>query len=104
MSGVYIKGMEMPKRDHWFLITPSGNVYDADVGLALTPMFKAIPVPDHGRLGDLDALLKTAIYQQKHHDHTDGLAARHHIAEFSHFIGMIMDTPTIIPASKEDGE
>ena len=55
--GIYIKGMEMPKRDSYFLLTPNGNIYDADTGLTLT-QFTAIPVPDHGRLIDADALIE----------------------------------------------
>ncbi len=62
------------------------------------PVIEA-PEP-HGRLGDLDALAKQVEHERFHHAHTDGLAARHHVAEYGHFLEAISAAPTIIPASK----
>ena len=55
MSGLYLPGVEMPTEGNEMIIRiqPGGIVLD-QYGhyLAIT----AIPVPPHGRLGDLDAL------------------------------------------------
>lgn len=59
-----------------------------------------IPLPPHGRLGDLDELAKKIEHDRYNHTHTDGLAARHHVAEYGHFLKVISDVPTIIPATK----
>ena len=79
MSGIYINGMEMPKSCYhcvWmFRDKPNGKVYctateaDSDIFAAdqwfdvsdvlaenRHPNCPLVPVPDHGRLGDLDAL------------------------------------------------
>ena len=60
-----------------------------------------VPVPLHGRLGDLDELARKIEHDRYYHTHTDGMAARHHIAEYGHFLKEIADIPTIIPASEE---
>lgn len=62
MSGVYIDGMKMPKNGHTVTITilPSGEAcvdhYDCRPQLTVPILYNAVSVPDHGRLGDLDAL------------------------------------------------
>ena len=62
MSGVYIKGMEMPKRGHTVTLTILGGgevyvqYYDCKPHLTVPIVYKAVPVPDHGRLIDADAL------------------------------------------------
>lgn len=109
MSGIYIKGMEMPKRDATFLVHVNGDTID------LTPprkyaeeyhrereIYKLIPVPDHGRLIDAEALAKEIEYARFHHSHTDGLAARHHVAEYGHFLNALSEFPTIIPGDKNE--
>lgn len=69
MSGIYIPGMEMPTEGFVeILIRDDGTVlqtgqsYRADGADYYTPyigekpvIYKAIPVPDHGRLIDIDA-------------------------------------------------
>ena len=60
-----------------------------------------VPVPPHGRLGDLNALAQQIEHERFHHTHTDSLTARHHVAEYGHFLKAIFDAPTIIPASEE---
>ena len=60
MSGIYIPGMEMPKEHEHpihLAIFPCGTIeYDrVSDGLGWR-ICKAVPVPDHGRLGDLDAM------------------------------------------------
>ena len=56
MSGVYLRGMEMPKRGHTVTLTILGGgevcvqYYDCKSHLTVPIVYKAVPVPDHGRL------------------------------------------------------
>ena len=96
--GVYIN-MEMPTvRDTLVLVKTDGTaiVYEDEAYVTT-----AVPVPPHGRLGDLNALAQQIEHERFHHTHTDSLAARHHVAEYGHFLKAIIDAPTIIPASEE---
>lgn len=100
--GVYIKNMEMPKTGQIVLveIDENGDVFAAyDGGRTKLTQHKAVPVPPHGRLGDLDALAQQIEHDRFHHTHTDGLAARHHVAEYGHFLTAISYAPTVIPAT-----
>lgn len=62
MSGIYIPGMEMPTdRSRWVVIYPDGKVDYSDKTDEWETLDKgAVPVPEHGRLGDLDELLDRA--------------------------------------------
>lgn len=52
--GVYINGMEIPKKPVLFCIHPDGKVFaDLEGGWG---EYNAIPVPPHGRLIDVDKL------------------------------------------------
>lgn len=104
--GIYIKGMEMPVIDlewtirhgadgKWYAIDTNAETSDGE-------WHEIIPVPPHGRLGDLNALAQQIEYERFHHAHTDSLAGQHHVAEYGHFLKTIFDAPTIIPASEED--
>lgn len=78
MSGIYIPGMEMPTEGFVeILIRDDGTVlqtgqsYRVDGTDYYTPyvgempvIYKAIPVPDHGRLIDADALPYTRLYKE----------------------------------------
>lgn len=110
--GLYIKGMEMPKSccfcpltNDGFYLCKANDPYkrlEDDCEETRPDWCPLTEVPEpHGRLGDIDKLAKRIEYERYHHEHTDGLAARHHIAEYSHFLKAIADTPTVIPASKE---
>ena len=58
---ILIKGMKMPKGGTLTLVVhPNGDVYLGDV-LKDIKIGKAIELPPHGRLGDLDALEKKVI-------------------------------------------
>lgn len=63
MSGIYIPGVEMPKRNFLDLrIQPNGVVYEFEGGYHLYyKTDKAMNVPDYGRLIDADEFLKRAI-------------------------------------------
>lgn len=103
--GIYIPNMEMPKEGRLTLqISANGSVYVVNSCsiTAETYTTDAVPIPPHGRLGDLDELARKIEHDQYNHTHADGLAARHHIAEYGHFLREIAYTPTVIPA--EEGE
>ena len=85
MSGVYIKGLEMPEPGTVLAIKVYSNglatVWDKKVGWKQHP---AIPVPDHGRLIDADNLCKLC----------------ENLVGHSVTPNEIMRVSTIIPASK----
>lgn len=117
MADILIRGMEMPKscdKCRIMVFEDTNCVPELYCGCPI--VFEAhpqgvghrpdycplVPVPPHGRLGDLDALAQQIEHERFHHAHTDGLAARHHVAEYGHFLKAISDAPTIIPASEEE--
>lgn len=95
MSGIYIPGMKMPKLGYREIrIHHDGNVtenpcpeYSYEEKIS-----KAIPVPDHGRLIDADAL-EADIFQ------LDWRTGEEYAVGFSE--QAIDKAPTIIPADKE---
>lgn len=82
--GVYIKGMEMPKRGMVVNIYADGRVTNHFDEFGKT-IGKAISVPSHGRLIDADALIN---------DHPRTWT--------TYDLQRIANAPTIIPASEED--
>ena len=85
MSGVYIKGMEMPtEAEEAKLIVLFANGHAEEMTHKSFPL---IPVPYHRRLIDADAL--ASMYDP---NEDFGKSVR----------DMIEDCPTIIPADKED--
>ena len=96
---IYIPGMEMPKRGHTvtLTITDDGEAvvqyYDCKPQLTVPIVYKAIPVPPHGRLIDADALEYEEAYLNGHYELGDvEIVTRKDIET----------APTIIPA--EEGE
>lgn len=91
--GVYLHNMEMPKGTNMMLlISPDGDVWEMGDLLGDDKHLdgvKAVPVPPHGRLGDLDALAGY-IHQQE-----DWLSE----AAIHAFCGILCKMPTIIPPS-----
>jgi hypothetical protein len=119
MSGVYIKGIEMPKScsvcpmlegdrmdglchaaskwlddaEHWtWYVYPDGDMDDSKP--CNCPL---VLVPPHGRLGDLDAL-KERVTKRLYASNHGSMAE----AYFAALIDLIDTAPTIIPA--EEGE
>lgn len=90
MSGVYIHGMEMPKDGYrQVFITAEGKVlYYPSSPKNGALQFKAVPVPDHGKLGDLDKLV--AAYDAEH------------VGPPGRARELMMEAPTVIPADKEE--
>ena len=102
MSGIYIPGMGMPQRDEVITIYPDGTAHRHHLGLRLRiSESKSIPVPDHGRLGDLDELkecLKKPVTMDA--NRAERLWEGWH--ECTIGVGQAIDAlPTIIPEDKE---
>ncbi len=102
--GVYIKGIKMPTRCHECHFNVAGWCYATDridnrtsfvTDYPIQPWCPLVPVPEHGRLGDLDELEKLFLNAGANHKGIGGLMT-----------GMpalcVREMPTIIPASKED--
>lgn len=105
--GIYLPNMEMPKNCEACELAKHFDGYqENDCPFNAFSYYDCplIPVPPHGRLGDLDELVRKIEHDRYNHTHTDGLAARHHIAEYGHFLKEIADIPTIIPAYKENAD
>ena len=93
--GAYVKGMEMPTNREVLVIFSDGNagLYDRiDVEILDFPKKnrKAIPVPDHGRLIDADALIADIRANSESYFADD----------FAH--EWVDVAPTVIPASGEE--
>ena len=53
--GIYLPKMEMPRKGQMLVIFPDGTSYVCFNGMReRIAQTKAVPVPAHGRLGDLD--------------------------------------------------
>lgn len=100
---ILIRDMEMPTKQVLAVINPDGLVEILNSDNILIEEFQAIPVPDHGRLGDLDKLFKRMFigpdgqrYPDKDVDGWD------HTYTFREIKQEILSAPTIIPADKEE--
>lgn len=107
---VLIEGMEMPPDGRYTVCVTHDShgvvhwVFQNQDTLEFLKHGTVTEVPEpHGRLGDLDELAKKIEHDRYNHTHTDGLAARHHVAEYGHFLKEIAAAPTVIPSS-EDSE
>lgn len=99
MKGVYIKGMEMPKHGMVITIYADGRVSNHFDEFCET-IATAVPVPPHGRLGDLDELEKT--FREDADAEWNRFACPVNWADaFDDVADMIADAPTIIPAEGE---
>ena len=88
--GIYIPGMELPDKDHLVLveIDSNGDIFAAyDGGRTKLTQHKAVPVPPHGKLGDLDELV--AAYDAEH------------VGPPGRARELIIAAPIIIPADRE---
>ena len=94
MSGLYIPNMNYPKVGEVICVFPNGKVQKRIVELStlyeVVETSEAIPVPDHGRLIDADALQAECVPEPTF------------VAEM--LFRKVNNAPTIIPADKEDGE
>ena len=101
MSGIYIHGMEMPHNGEIVLVYPDGNAalfarMDVNILDFALKNRKAIPVPDHGRLIDADAVISFV---------DCGHLQNPLVMSWSDndVVDMIESRPTIIPADGKDG-
>lgn len=98
---IYIKGMEMPTEEYGPMtikVYPNGHVaeYIGDIGR----VWDAVPVPPHGRLGDLDVLERMfADIEDAPYSGFDGIEPFYSADDAARIIRL---APTIIPA--EEGE
>ena len=107
MSGIYIKGMDMPMKGEYtatVYVTVDGYAFldvwlDADNNLTCD----LVPVPPHGRLIDADALIKAIVNTPSAVQNKDiPLVNQYDGATFRQIeiLGMIENAPTIIPAEE----
>ena len=90
--GVYIHGVEMPKeKAASLIICSSGKVYYDHLEIA----GHAVPVPPHGRLGDLDAIMEHLEYLLKYCEPESQAAQR-----TREMMVEIMCAATVIPESE----
>ena len=103
---ILIKGMEMPKSPVLFCIHPDGKVFaDLEGGWR---EYQAVPVPEHGRLIDADALTNAIestdwYHQAPNKEMVHGANSAGHQAWYKEqdVYSAIDNAPTIIPAEDE---
>ena len=107
MSGVYIKGMEMPKKIEPGLVIEFADGIDGKRYArlhhyrygGLTDWLEAVPVPPHGRLIE-DVAVREQIDEWL--DSVGDVVVGRGLSYYGELLGCIEDAPTIIPA--EEGE
>ena len=100
MSGVYIQGMKMPTNEPLIIkINPDGSV--STTWKNDYKKYEAIPVPPHGKVIDVDALIEQIEFEIRHYVVKDEFD-KGRVVGWKNIIRAIREyTPTIIPASKE---
>lgn len=102
---ILVKGMEMPTvgTGKVIMIDSDGDVWTAGRDeYTIIDGAKAIPVPDHGRLIDADALIKTFHYEyddEEVHGFEEGAFWFH-----GDVMNIVDSSPTIIPADRKEKE
>ena len=92
MSGIYISGMEMPTDEPLLVkINPDGSV--STTARNGYKKYTAVPVPEHGRLVDADALKASLVFAEE--------TAEWAVPALRAVLMVIDEMPTIIPADKE---
>lgn len=93
MAGIYITGIQMPVGEEMLCLNihPDGKVTQ-HFDLRCVGIGRAIPVPDHGRLADMDELCKKLLSAPE---------ARFTLEEIAWVLDCEEAAPTIIPADKE---
>ena len=95
--GVYIKGMEMPKDGvYWCEIGVADDIAMITIHGEDSNSFPLVPVPPHGRLGDLDEIER---YKERLVVDADKIKKGIRYVVDTKYI---KEAPTIIPA--EEGE
>ena len=109
MSGIYIPNIEQPEYcAKCFAFDAETCECNLGVKRTCNPFdgrydhCTVFPVPDHGRLGDLDVLSERVEKSRLNNTHTNPLTKSCHDHEHDHFQFMIANAPTIIPTDKEE--
>lgn len=105
---MYISGMDMmtlAEYDYFAVVIYADGTIRSIFGNVIDGA-TAVPVPPHGRLGDLDALEKILKEKQAKYKARD-LLATHELSEamrmgFDAAVGHVLMAPTIIPAEGGD--
>ena len=92
MSGVYIPGMQKPEKCDDCPLQTSYMICE----LSTCPL---IPVPDHGRLVEADAVIEQI---DEWLDTVGYATVGKGLSYYGELLGCIEDAPTIIPASRGD--
>ena len=99
MSGIYIKGLEMPRScDRCIFKVCAARALNLHITVQRADDCPLVPVPDHGRLGDLDAVVELAM---QYCPDDDGACSKADV-DLRDLLDEIENLPTIIPA--EEGE
>ena len=97
---ILIKDMKMPKDGaYWCEINVAGKIATITIHGEDRKSFRLVPVPPHGRLIDVNALLNA----MKKAGEDDSEIADVYEQDYTVVSGWIYTAPTVIPADK-DGE
>lgn len=99
--GIYLPNMEMPRKGQMLVIFPDGTSYVCFNGMRerLTQT-TAVPVPPHGRLGDLDKLEQMFVdIDNAPYSGFDGSEPFYSAEDAAQIIRL---SPTIIPAEESE--
>lgn len=98
--GVYLTNMDMPKEGSWATVRiyPDGTcaVPNWQGDCTLIRGVQAVPVPPHGRLGDLDRIERTL------HEWESVVWDRNALQMLRDCINLVKAAPTIVPADPEE--
>ena len=97
---VLIRGMEMPKNGETITITICGDGLVFEEWKEPGSVFKAVPVPEHGRLIDADVLLEREWVHDYKYEGDPGKIKIY--VEIDDIVSAVEDAPTIIPADEAD--
>lgn len=100
MSGIYIPGMKMPTRGEYRCVVRTwGEEVTIDLYGDEELRGVVIPVPDHGRLIDANALTKIII-DQENNEYNIKHQPRNWAKAMCAFEEIVVDAPTIIQADE----
>lgn len=107
MSGIYVPGMEMPTEGEWISVNifPDGKcVVQSWCGkdFICAEKLTAVPVPEHGRLIDADALYMVMTKERNRIAETYGENDEYVQCLTKYAMSMVENAHTIIPADKEE--
>ena len=97
---ILIEGMEMPKDGvYWCEIGVADDIAMITIHGEDRKSFPLVPVPPHGRLGDLNAVIDLVM---QYCPDDDGVCSKAG-ADLRELLDEIENMPTVIPASEEKG-